>query len=74
MLSISSGLVTVNVTEPKEVLNIRFLSHFPFLKTLFPSFFTTFASNSYIPPSLKMFFFTCVYKNALFNNVKEGSG
>ena len=26
------------VTEPKEVLNIGFLSHFPFPKTLFPSF------------------------------------
>ena len=28
----------VNVTEPKEVLNIGFLSHYPFLKTLFSSF------------------------------------
>ena len=31
-------LARVNVTEPKEVLNIGFLSHFTFLKTLFPSF------------------------------------
>ena len=31
-------LARVNVTEPKEVLNIGFLSHFPFPKTLFPSF------------------------------------
>ena len=31
-------LARVNVTEPKEVLNIGFLSHYPFLKTLFPSF------------------------------------
>ena len=28
----------VNVTEPKEVLNIGFLSHFSFPKTVFPSF------------------------------------
>ena len=31
-------LARINVTEPKEVLNIGFLSHYPFLKTLFPSF------------------------------------
>ena len=31
-------LARVNVTEPKEVLNIGLLSHYPFLKTLFPSF------------------------------------
>ena len=29
---------SVNVTEPKEVLNIGFLSHFSFPKTLFPFF------------------------------------
>ena len=31
-------LARVNVIEPKEVLNIGFLSHYPFLKTMFPSF------------------------------------
>ena len=31
-------LARVNVTEPKEVLNIGLLSHFSFPKTLFPSF------------------------------------
>ena len=31
-------LAHVNVTEPKEVLNIGFLSHFSFPKTLFYSF------------------------------------
>ena len=31
-------LADVNVTEPKEVLNIGFLSHFSFPETLFPSF------------------------------------
>ena len=29
---------TCKLTEPKEVLNIGFLSHFSFPKTLFPSF------------------------------------
>ena len=27
-------LARVNVTEPKEALNIGFLSHYPFLQTL----------------------------------------
>ena len=31
-------LARVDVTEPKEVLNIGFFVSLPFLKTLFPSF------------------------------------
>ena len=34
-----------------HVLNIGFLSHYPFLKPCSPPFYSTFASNSYIPPT-----------------------
>ena len=51
-------LAHVNVTEPKEVLNIGFLSLFFFPKPCSLPFYTTFASNSYIPSnfSLENFF------------------
>ena len=47
-------LAHVNVTVPKEVLDLGFLSHFSFPKTLFPSFVHHFASNSYTPPTFSL--------------------
>ena len=57
----------VNVAEPKEVLNIGFLSHFLFQQPCSLPFYTTIASNSYIPPtvSLENVFFTCLHSPIL---------
>ena len=56
-------LARVNATEPKEVLNIGFLSHFSFLKTLFPSILHHLCLQFLYPPtfSLENVFITCYH-------------
>ena len=57
-------LANVNVMEPKEVQNIEFVSHYPFPKICSPLFYTTYASNSYIPPTALEVKGNCSYCSA----------
>ena len=68
-------LARVNVTEPNGVLNIGFLYHLSFpITSSSLAFYTTIASNSYIPPTFPLEnVFLYLYIYTCHNMVSHGS-